>query len=302
MVLVSVVIPCFKQAHFLPDAIESVLTQTCASHEVIVVDDGSPDNVAAVVSRYPGVRYIPQVNRGLAGARNAGLRHAQGRYVLFLDADDKLLPNHLALSLEAFARHPFVALVCGNYRWFGAADTWHMHNCTPRPDYYGSLLRYSFNIPVHTALIRRDAAMALGGFDESLSACEDLDFFLRLTLRFSMHCHHQEVAEYRRHPAQMTRSAELIFRGYRRIIRRHRKYIKADARYRAAYREGYRRMRRNWGEPLLWELSHAMRRLWLRRVFRNLRIVLRYYPSGLLHHAYRKVFGAAESVPSLPLA
>lgn len=73
--LVSIVIPCFRQAHFLADAIESVLRQTYEQFEVLVVNDGSPDETAAVASRYP-VRYVEQENAGLAGARNAGLERA----------------------------------------------------------------------------------------------------------------------------------------------------------------------------------------------------------------------------------
>ena len=76
--LASVVIPCYKQAHFLPQAIESALSQTHRPVEVIVVDDGSPDNTAAVVARYPQVRYLRQENRGLGGARNSGFRISNG--------------------------------------------------------------------------------------------------------------------------------------------------------------------------------------------------------------------------------
>ena len=91
--LVSVIIPCFEQAHFLPEAIESVLTQTHCATEIIVVDDGSPDNVFEVVSWYPTVKCVQQQNQGLAAARNAGFRFSTGHHVLFLDADDRLMPH-----------------------------------------------------------------------------------------------------------------------------------------------------------------------------------------------------------------
>ena len=87
------VIPCFRQAHFLSEAIESVLAQDHGSVEIVVVDDGSPDNVGEVAARYPGVKYLRRVNGGLATARNAGLREASGEFLLFLDADDRLLPG-----------------------------------------------------------------------------------------------------------------------------------------------------------------------------------------------------------------
>ena len=91
---VSVIIPCYGQAHFLGEAIESVLGQTHPA-EVVVVDDGSPDNTAEVAARYPGIRCVRQDNRGLGGARNAGFAVSKGDYVMFLDADDRLLPDEL---------------------------------------------------------------------------------------------------------------------------------------------------------------------------------------------------------------
>src|SRR4029450_1113854 len=90
---VSVVIPCYRQAHFLTEAIASALRQSYSNLEIIVVDDGSPDNTEEVVRRFPGVRYIRQRNQGLAAARNAGVRASTGDFVIFLDADDRLVPG-----------------------------------------------------------------------------------------------------------------------------------------------------------------------------------------------------------------
>src|SRR5215210_2105808 len=93
--LVSVIIPCYNQAHFLGEAIESVLGQSYPNFEIVVVDDGSPDDTAEVAARYPEVRYICQDNQGLSAARNTGLGQSEGEYVVFLDADDRLLPEAL---------------------------------------------------------------------------------------------------------------------------------------------------------------------------------------------------------------
>ena len=112
--LVSVIIPCYRQADFLPQALESALAQTHCETEIIVVDDGSPDNTAEVVARYPGVRYLRQENRGLAGARNGGFRVSKGEYVLFLDADDRLTPNAVEAHLSCFAKHPEAGFVVGD--------------------------------------------------------------------------------------------------------------------------------------------------------------------------------------------
>src|SRR5204863_2461379 len=112
--LTSIVIPCYNQAHFLPEAIESALSQTHRPIEVIVVDDGSPDNAAEVVARYPHVRYVRQENQGLGGARNAGFRVSKGEYIVFLDADDRLTPNALESHLACFAVHSEAGFVVGD--------------------------------------------------------------------------------------------------------------------------------------------------------------------------------------------
>src|SRR3954447_22530496 len=113
---VAVVIPTFNHAHFLGEALASVSAQTRPVAEVIVVDDGSTDDPAAVVAGRPGARLIRQDNRGLSAARNTGLRAARSRYVLFLDADDLLTPVAVAAGLACFDRAPGAAFVYGAHR------------------------------------------------------------------------------------------------------------------------------------------------------------------------------------------
>ena len=120
--LVSVVIPCYNQAHFLSEAIESVLSQTCESFEIIVVDDGSTDNTSELASRYQKVRLLRQENRGVSAARNAGLAESEGEYVVFLDADDRLLPEALEVGLECLDDHPECAFACSHSCNMIAAD------------------------------------------------------------------------------------------------------------------------------------------------------------------------------------
>src|SRR3954470_15335442 len=113
--LVSVVIPCYKQAHFLAEAIESALNQTYSSVEIIVVNDGSPDDTNRVVQRYPNVRLIEQRNQGLSASRNAGIRESRGNFLIFLDADDKLRPNAIKAGLHWLNCYPECAFVSGGY-------------------------------------------------------------------------------------------------------------------------------------------------------------------------------------------
>src|ERR1700745_3499829 len=96
--LVSVVMPCFNQGQYLPDAISSILSQTYRNFEIVLIDDGSTDQTRQVASRYDKVRYVYQENRGLAAARNAGTRESVGSFLVYLDADDVLTPNSLEIG------------------------------------------------------------------------------------------------------------------------------------------------------------------------------------------------------------
>src|ERR687898_3129642 len=121
--LVTVVIPCYNQAHFLGEAIESVLSQSYPNFEILVVDDGSPDDTSEVASRYPPqqVRLISQKNQGVSAARNTGIGHARGEYVVFLDADDRLLPEALEAGGGGPGARPERALVSGRAHHLGPA-------------------------------------------------------------------------------------------------------------------------------------------------------------------------------------
>src|SRR5262245_56603663 len=116
MVLVSVIIPCYNQGRFLAEAIESIMVQVLPDVEIIVVNDGSTDNTAEVAAHYPQVRYIYQQNQGLAAARNTGLRHSTGRYLVFLDADDRLLPEALIHNQKYLEARPECAFAFGRFR------------------------------------------------------------------------------------------------------------------------------------------------------------------------------------------
>jgi len=111
---VAIVIPCYRQKRFLEAAISSALQQTIPPAEVIVVDDGSDEDLSNIADRH-GVRLLRQENRGLAGARNTGLRAAASDRIVFLDADDKLRPEAIAAGLACFREHPGVAFVYGGF-------------------------------------------------------------------------------------------------------------------------------------------------------------------------------------------
>ena len=120
--LISVVIPCYNQGHFLDEAVNSAVS-TVYQVEVIVVDDGSTDETPAVAARCGGVRYVRQENRGLAAARNRGLETATGDLVIFLDADDRLMPGGIDVGARALAANPGCAMAYGRCVMMGPDGT-----------------------------------------------------------------------------------------------------------------------------------------------------------------------------------
>lgn len=190
MTKVSVIIPCFNQAYFLPDCIASLQAQTYSDWEAIIVNDGSPDNTREVALKLlegePRLRYIEQENSGLSGARNAGIAKSRGEFIQFLDADDLILPNKLYAQISLFEDQPDLAVIYSDFAFFNDGDTTAWMDSPAlfkakygTPDMLRSLLSGNF-IVVHSALTRRTEIEKLGGFDLSLGACEDYDLWLRL--------------------------------------------------------------------------------------------------------------------------
>ncbi|HEV2728235.1 MAG TPA: glycosyltransferase [Solirubrobacterales bacterium] len=249
--LVSVVIPCFRQAHFLPEAIESVLAQDHPNLEVVVVDDGSPDNVGEVAGRYPGVRCLRQLNGGLAAARNAGLREASGEFVLFLDADDRLLPKAVASGLEQLRGDPGAVMSAGTWKLIGEVGEPLPADPPELPgDAYPALLESCFISTPAAVLYRRSLFEEIGGFDPEVSASADYDLYLRAAAGHGVRLHPRPVAEYRRHGSNMTRDPELIMRSELAVLERQAPRVAADPALREALERGLERSRAYHGARL----------------------------------------------------
>ena len=288
--LISVIIPAYNHAVFLPESIESVLAQSYERYEIIIVDDGSTDQTADVVRRYPGVRYVKQRNQGLAAARNRGVQESQGACLVFLDADDHLLPHHLRTCLDAFRTHPKIGWVCGDHRLFGEPDgTQPFHRCGPSPDYYASFLRICFITNIATVMFRKEVVLDVGGFHEDVRTCEDRDFYLRLARRWPLHCHHDVITEYRRTAGQMSKRSDVMLKAGMDVLRRQWPYARQRPIYLEAYREGIYHCRRRYGEEAVWQMVVRLRRGEIAAAFRALRILVFYYPQGLLDLVKGKV-------------
>lgn len=179
----SVVIPVYQGADTIGEAIASVLAQTVPPHEIIVADDGSTDDLAGALAPYRDrITLLTDENRGVAAARNRGVRRASGEFVVVSDADDLMLPRAIdALGDFAMARPDLDILV--RTAWVQRGDVRILSRTADRPhfpvdDQRIGILRDNF-IPGHAAF-RRQRLLAAGGYDESLRCGEDYDSWIRL--------------------------------------------------------------------------------------------------------------------------
>jgi glycosyltransferase involved in cell wall biosynthesis len=281
--LVSVIIPCYNQARYLAEAIESVLAQTHARHEVIVIDDGSLDDVAGVVARYPAVKYVRQPNGGLSAARNSGIRESHGEYLVFLDADDRLLPDALRTGLDCFNVRPECAFVSGHYRMMRDDGTPQPDfvRVPPEPDVYRTLLQRNY-IGMHATVLYRCAIFdSIGGFNRDLASCEDYDMYLRIARGHAVHSHSRVVAEYRRHDAAMSMDPARMLRGALDAFAGQWRYIADKPDYVLAQRAGIKSMRRYSPKPLLRHILAALKARQLWTVLRLSPALLRFLPTWL---------------------
>lgn len=190
---VSVVIPSYNCSRYLPRALDSVLDQRYPRHciDIVVVDDGSVDDSAAIAHAYAArdrrIRVIEQANAGPAAARNRGIEASAGELVAFLDADDTWEPEKLAMQAEVYRCNPLVGLIQCGARFVDADGTplrdWVRKSRVLRGDI---LLEYvcDFFLITSAVVVPRSCLDAVGWFDESLRIGEDHDLFLRLLSRF----------------------------------------------------------------------------------------------------------------------
>lgn len=186
---VSVVMPVHDAAQTVARALESVLAQSRAADEIVVVDDGSADESGDIVRRVGGLRVnlLRQHNRGAAGARNAGIARTTGDVVALIDADDYWHPAKLSSQIEVFDRHPEIVATASNWRWHEAGhfqtgltlplrDTGRVLRASR-----GDVLRVAFSMTASTVAARRDV-LVRHPFDESLETAEDRDVWVRVVL------------------------------------------------------------------------------------------------------------------------
>ncbi len=232
--LVSVIIPCFNQGRYLPDCLDSLRLQTYPHWEGIIVNDGSTDETAVVARRYAEqdarFKYIEQANRGLADARNQGLRVASGAYIQFLDSDDVIRPKKLELQVQALVASDGLALAYCDFTRCAEDDVSQALTldrfCKPvfqmdRPiEDIAARWETEFGIPIHCFLfdarLFRDRGIR---FDERLPNHEDWDCWMRIFALNPRVVHVPgDLAVYRQHPRGMSQNVARMRRGFRKAI------------------------------------------------------------------------------------
>jgi glycosyltransferase involved in cell wall biosynthesis len=186
---VSVIIPTYNRAWCLSEAIDSVLAQTFQDMELIVVDDGSTDDTDTILAGYGGqARLLRQTNQGVSAARNHGMRYARGDLLAFLDSDDLWHPDKLLRQAAFFDTHP-EAMICQSEEiWMrrGVRVNPKRRHRKPSGWIFEASLALCLVSP-SAVMMRRGLLEDMGGFDESLPACEDYDLWLRVSLRYPIH-------------------------------------------------------------------------------------------------------------------
>jgi glycosyltransferase involved in cell wall biosynthesis len=214
--LVSVIIPVFNGELYLRAALDSVFAQDYKPYEVIVVDDGSTDKTAAIISEFKDVAYLRQSNQGVAAARNTGLDVARGEFIAFLDQDDLWVPNKLSVQVQYFLDHPEVQYTLTHQQYFLEPGTtipvWFRKELLsePHPGFVPS-----------TLMVRRSVFQKTGRFETQYSHASDSDWFFKASQADLPMAVIPELLVHRRiHPANESSKIKIALGELRRVVKR----------------------------------------------------------------------------------
>ena len=234
MALVSVILPVYNGGRFIRESLDSVLAQTFHDYEVICVDDGSTDDSVAILNEYrQHVTVLRQANGGQGAARNAGVHHTSGRYVAFIDQDDRWYPWKLTQQVLALEADPEAVLV---------------HCNSDRMDIQGRVLQRGATVEEHSRamesplgrllgeglilpsamLVRRDAFERVGGFDHALRGYEDFDLCARLKQKGRFVFLDEPGMCYRVHAGGSSRAGHTVVRSRERFLKNMMKLYDTD--------------------------------------------------------------------------
>ncbi len=225
---ISVIITSFNAGRFIKECIQSVLNQTYEDYEIIVVDGGSTDNTFEEIKSFEDkitlIKLTTQRDYPLnqdAFHRNQGLKVAKGEYIIFLDADDLLLPKKLEMEISELEKDPSIGMVysdvyiCNEY-----GKECNLISKRTKPfsgNIFTHLLVESF-IPVHAAMVRREDIEKVGLFDESLPACTDWEMWLRMSAYYQVKYINIPLAKYRVHSTNISKNWKFMAEGQIKVL------------------------------------------------------------------------------------
>lgn len=285
---VTVVVVCYNQGRFLSQAIESVKRQTYQPVEIVVVDDGSTDNTREVAESFDGVQYVYQKNAGLSAARNTGAGHAKGKYIVFLDADDWLYEEAIAINLGHLKRNKHCVFVSGGHdkvdKW---GDLLPDESCgLITKNHYIELLQANY-IGMHATVMYQASLFSEFQFDTSLGACEDYDLYLRIARKYPVCAHDEKIAAYRIHDSNMSRDYAKMLDHVLKVLNRQKPHL---ARHEEVH---FRKGLKNWKDYYTSKLYASMWHqidvdsTWPN--LRSLKFLFRHKPKKFLTYVVKKV-------------
>lgn len=291
---VSVIIPCYNGARFLAETLESVLAQTYPYFEIIIVDDGSKDTTRDVASRYPQARYIYQENRGVCATRNRGFQNSKGEYLVFLDQDDRLLPEALEIGISQLKAHPTCGAVMGCYQLIDSTGGFlHKTLQTNRGSVklidYPTMLKGHCPGPPSGGMFRRDIFELVGGFDlSSPQDAADLDLYLRIIRECPIYFHNQVVYEYRRHPGNCSLDVVHMTQQCIDTFERQWSYVQGNSEYEAAYQIGIKYWEKFFYPEIPTTVVAYLKNKKFKQAWNTFLIGLRLSPQSFVTYALRK--------------
>ncbi len=289
----SIIITTRSRPQLLTRAVQSA--QACGHNvEVIVIDDASSDETAAVCRGLAGINYVRlEQNRGVAGARNAGINSSRGEYLSFLDDDDLRLPDSLDGQIEILDQAPEAGLIYAQAIW-GDQSGQPMNQIYPREcpqgDVFWSLLERNF-IPCGSAVFRRSCLKSVGLLDENLPGVDDWDLWLRIAEVHPIIGVEKPVMIWRRSTPVSeqgsSQAANLVSQSVRQFRQSWLKLPRAANAAPEMRQAAWRRFSANMAEHLLWEALRSWRRGKTTKAIRNIFTLVRLCPAAAIRLASR---------------